>query len=306
MPTPSLTRRDAVRILAALGGGAMLGGATPSHRSMLTRTVPSSGEQLPVIGLGTWQTFDVGSAPEERKPLEDVLSRFVALGGKMIDSSPMYGRAEAVLGDIIAKLNLQRELFVATKVWTTGRLAGEEQMEKSIRELRARRLDLMQVHNLIDVGAHLPTLREWKRQGRIRYLGVTHYHAGAYDRVEKILRTEKVDFLQINYSVAERTAENKLLPLAQERKVAVIVNRPFAGGDLFSSIRTRKLPEWAGAIGCTSWAQLFLKYAISHPAVTCAIPATSKVRHLEDNMAAGLSPLPDAQMRRRIVAAVEA
>lgn len=270
---------------------------------MQTRPIPSSGEPLPVIGLGTWQTFDVGATAAERGPLQEVLTAFVELGGRLIDSSPMYRRAEQVVGDLAAELDLRDRLFVATKVWTSGREAGIRQMEDSLRKLRSERLDLMQVHNLLDVDTHLATLATWKREGRIRYVGVTHYTASAHDEVARVITRHPVDFVQINYSVGEPEAEQRLLPLAQERGVAVIVNRPFASGSLLRRLRDRPLPAWAADIDCSSWAQLLLKFVISHPAVTCTIPATSKVRHLRDNMQAGHGRLPDEELRRRIAAA---
>jgi diketogulonate reductase-like aldo/keto reductase len=262
---------------------------------MLTRPIPSTGELLPVIGMGTWQTFDVAD-PE---PLRPLVGRFAERGGRLIDSSPMYGRSEAAVGAVATD-----GLFVATKVWTTGRAAGIEQMERSMQRMRTDRMDLMQVHNLLDVETHLATLRAWKAEGRIRYLGVTHYHSGAHAAVEAVLRRESVDFLQINYSLAEPEAEARLLPLAIEQGVAVIVNRPFAEGALLRRMGGRALPEWAAELACTSWAQLFLKWIVSHPAVTAVIPATSDVSHLEDNVRAGFRRMPDQAMRKRIAEAV--
>ena len=274
--------------------------AAESKIGLLRRAVPSSGEKLPIIGLGTWQVFDVGSSAAEREPLEQVLARFVGLGGRVVDSSPMYGRAEQVIGDIAAKLGLQSSLFLATKVWTTGKNEGIASMERSFARLRTRRLDLMQVHNLVDARTHLATLRSWKEQGLIRYLGITHYTAGAFPEVAKLLRSEKFDFLQINYSLGEREAEQELLPLARDRGIAVLVNRPFGGGDLFSRVRQQPLPAWAAEFDCHSWAQFFLKWIIAHPAVTCAIPATSKAQHLQDNMQGGVGRLPDEKLRARM------
>ena len=303
----TFTRREATRLIGATTAGLLLpigaarAQATSESSTMLTRSISSSGEKLPVIGLGTWQTFDVDLASPERKALEEVLSLFVRLGGKVVDSSPMYGHAEEVIGDIAAKLGLRDSLFLATKVWTRGKQAGIESMERSLARLRTKRLDLMQVHNLLDVGTHLTTMREWKAQGRIRYLGVTHYNSSAYAEVEKVLRNEKLDFLQINYSIMEREAEGRILPLAQERGVAVIVNRPFGGGDLFRRVRAKSLPEWTAEFDCRSWAQFLLKWIIAHAAVTCAIPATSNPKHLEDNMHGGMGRLPDAKMRQRMV-----
>ena len=304
-----MNRRNALHVLAMAAGMSHL----PSHaldakaadsQAMVTRKIPSSGEFLPVIGLGTWQTFDVGADAAVRAPLEIVLREFAALGGKLIDSSPMYGRSEDVAGDLITKLGLREKLFLATKVWTSGKAAGIMQMQESMKKLKAKPVELLQVHNLLDVETHLRTLQEWKREGHVRYIGVTHYTPSAYDAVAKVIGAHKIDFLQINYSAGEREAEQRLLPLARERGVAVIVNRPFAGGELFRRLRNTPLPAWAAEIDCSSWAQLMLKFVISHPAVTCAIPATSRVEHLRDNMAAGRGRMPDEKLRARIAANV--
>lgn len=273
---------------------------------LIRRPIPNTGESLPAIGLGTWQTFDVGKAESVRAPLKEVLREFVRLGGSVVDSSPMYGQSESVVGDLAADLSVHKQLFLATKVWTSGRDAGIRQMEESFRRLRAQRMDLMQVHNLVDWRTHLATLRRWKEQDKIRYIGVTHYTASAYDDLARVLETEELDFVQLNYSVAEREAERRLLPLAAGRRMAVLVNRPFAQGALFSRLLGKPLPPWAREIDCSSWAQFLLKFVISHPAVTCAIPATSKVRHLLDNMQAGLGPLPDATTRERMARYVAA
>jgi len=268
------------------------------------RAIPSSGETIPAIGLGTWRTFDVGTGADVRAPLKDVLQKFVELGGRVLDSSPMYGTAESVAGDLAAAAKVADTLFWATKVWTSGAAAGVRQMEQSLARLRVKRLDLMQIHNLLDWRAHLKTLREWKTAGRVRYIGVTHYTAGAYDELERVLRAEPLDFVQVNYSIGEREAERRILPLARERGVAVLVNRPFTEGGLFQRVRSTPLPAWAAELGCESWAQLFLKWILAHPAVTCVIPATSRVAHLVDNMKAGVGPLPDAAARERMAAAV--
>ena len=268
-----MTRREAMALLAAGALGAKSGG---------------SKETLPRIGLGTWQTFDVGSSDAARKPLRDVLAEFVK-----------YGRSEDVLGDLAVEVGVRDKLFVATKVWTSGRTAGIRQMEDSERKLRGR-VDLMQVHNLVDVETHLATLREWKREGRIRYLGITHYTAGAYGDLERVIDRGGIDFVQLNYSIAEREAERRILPHAAAKGVRVLINRPFGGGSLFREVRSKPLPAFAAEIGCASWAELFLKFVVSHPAVTCAIPATSKVEHLRQNMRAGGGVLPDAAMRKRI------
>jgi diketogulonate reductase-like aldo/keto reductase len=297
-----LTRRAALRLMAAAAaaGPASAGAASP----MLQRPIPSSGEAIPAIGLGTWRTFDVGGSPAERAPLEEVLQRFVALGGQVVDSSPMYGAAESVLGELGAALAVTDRLFLATKVWASGREAGIAQMEQSFQRLRVRRLDLMQVHNLLDWRTHLRALRAWKQAGRIRYLGVTHYTASAYDELERVLRSEPLDFVQVNYSLGEREAERRILPLARERGIAVLVNRPFSEGGLFRRVRGQALPAWAAEVGCTSWAQIFLKWILAHPAVTCVIPATSRPQHVLDNMAAGTGALPDAATRDRMAALV--
>jgi diketogulonate reductase-like aldo/keto reductase len=307
----NVTRREATRLLSATGAALILPGRmanAQTHNSgklpLITRSIPSSGEKLPVIGLGTWRVFDVGSSISERAPLEEVLRAFVQRGSRVIDSSPMYGRAEEVIGELATKLGIQSSLFLATKVWTTGKREGIESMERSFTRLRTKRIDLMQVHNLVDAKTHLATMREWKSAGRIRYIGVTHYEAGAFPAVEKILSEEKLDFLQINYSLMEREAEQRVLPLAQERGVAVIVNRPFGGGDLFDRARAQKLPDWAAEFDCKSWGQFFLKWIVANPVVTCAIPATAKVSHLEDDLLGGVGRLPDAKMRQRMVEVV--
>jgi diketogulonate reductase-like aldo/keto reductase len=274
--------------------------------TILQRPIPSSRETLPVVGLGTWRAFDVGASAAERAPLEAVLRRLVELGGRVVDSSPMYGAAESVVGDLATKLKITDTLFLATKVWTSGQRAGVEQLEQSLRRLRTRRLDLMQIHNLLDWRTHLRTLREWKEAGRIRYLGVTHYTASGYDELERVLSDETLDFVQINYSLGEREAERRILPLAHDRRVAVIVNRPFLDGALFREVRGRALPPWAAELGCESWAQFFLKWILAHPAVTCVIPGTSRPEHVTDNMKAGVGILPDSATRERMSALVGA
>ena len=305
-----MTRREAARVIGGTAAGFLLpiepapAQAKAESPAMLTRAIPSTGEKLPAIGLGTWQAFDVDLTADNRRQLGDVLSLFVKLGGRVIDTSPMYGRAENVIGELTAALGIRDKVFLATKVWTRGKENGIKSMDRSMALLRAKRIDLMQVHNLVDVQTQLATLREWKAQGRIRYLGITHYEAGAFGDVEKIMRSEKLDFVQINYSLLEREAEERLLPLAQERGVAVIVNRPFGGGDLFSRTHSKPLPDWAAEFGCHSWAQFFLKWIVANSAVTCAIPATDKPRHLEDNMVGGIGALPDAKMRQRMVEVV--
>jgi aryl-alcohol dehydrogenase-like predicted oxidoreductase len=279
--------------------------AIAQSSALLKRPIPRSGELLPAVGVGTWQTFDVGVEAPERTELKEVLRLLVEGGGSVLDSSPMYGEAERVVGDLSAALRLREKLFFATKVWTRGRDAGIRQMENSLKLMRTRRMDLMQVHNLQDVAVHSKTLREWKEAGRVRYLGITHYHSGAYGDLERLVRSREWDFVQFNYSMAEREAEARLLPACAESGVAVIANRPFSMGALFPRVRGRELPAWAAEFDCSSWAQFFLKYLLSHPAVTCAIPGTSRVAHLKDNLQGGVGRLPDAKMRRRMVEHLE-
>ena len=262
-----------------------------------SRVLAQGTVKLPKIGLGTWQTFDVGNDSAERAPLREVLK---LLDGNVVDSSPMYGSSESVAGDLIAELGLRDKLFMATKVYTSGREEGIRQMQTSFRRMRVERMDLMQVHNLLDVATHTKTMQAWREQGRIRHLGITHYTASAYGEVERWLKTGTYDFVQINYSLAERDAEQRLLPLAAERKVNVIINRPFAGSALFRQTKEKPLPPWATELGIASWAQYFLKWIVSHPAVTCAIPGTGRPEHMRDNLAAGRGPFPDPADRQRM------
>jgi aryl-alcohol dehydrogenase-like predicted oxidoreductase len=275
-------------------------------QAMSTRAIPRTGEPIPVIGLGTWQTFDVGSGAAERAPVVQVLRRFLAAGGRVIDSSPMYGRAEAVTGDALAELGAIGKPFLATKVWTRGKAAGIEQMERSLSRMRTERIDLMQVHNLLDWQAHLPVLREWKQAGRVRYIGITHYASSAFADLERLMRSETLDFVQLPYNVLHREAEERLLPAARDTGTAVLVMQPFAEGRLFDLVKGKAPPDWAAEIDCTSWAQLFLKFILGHPAVTCPLPATSKTKHVEDNVQAGRGRLPDAALRRKLIALLEA
>lgn len=276
--------------------------AASESSTMVTRSIPSSGEKLPVIGLGTWSVFDVDLTASNRTQLAEVLSLLVKRGGRVVDSSPMYGRAEGVVGELAAQLHLLDSLFIATKVWTVGKTAGIAMMERSM--ARLRKIDLMQVHNLVDVENQMASLHEWKTEGQIRYTGITHSQARGFYEVERVMRNWKPDFVQINYSVMEPQAAQRILPLAQELRMAVIINRPFGGGGLFGRVAGKPLPPWAAEIDCRSWAQLFLKWIVAHPAVTCVIPATNNPKHMEDNMAAGLGRLPDAKMRQRMIAFV--
>ena len=263
----------------------------------MTKPIPSTGEPLPLIGVGTWQTFDVGADASARSPLREVLK---LLSRNVVDSSPMYGSSESVAGDLIAELGMRDQLFVATKVYTSGRDEGIRQMETSFRRLRVGRMDLMQVHNLVDVATHTRTLADWKARGRVRYVGITHYTASAYAEVERALKGAPYDFLQINYSLGERDAEKRILDLATDRRVAVIINRPYAEGALFRRVKGKPLPPWAAELGIASWAQYFLKWIVSHPAVTCAIPGTGNPKHMADNLGAGLGAMPDAAARKRM------
>ncbi len=301
-------RRDAIRLaggaligLAALGRA---GGAARAERAgeLVTRPIGRHDERLPVVGLGTSGAFEVGRSPDARAPLAAVLRELVALGAKLVDTAPSYGTAETVVGDLAAELGVTSRLFLATKVSARGRDAGVAQLRESMRRLRVDRLDLVQVHNLVDVDTHLATLDAWKGEGRVRYVGITDYRTGRHEALERLVAARPLDFVQVNYSVGERGAEERLLPLARDRGVAVIANRPFARGDLFARVRARPLPPFAAELGCETWAQLLLKFVVSHPAVTCAIPATSDPEHLRENVAAAYGPMPDAAMRARIAA----
>jgi diketogulonate reductase-like aldo/keto reductase len=293
------TRRTFLTSAAAVLGG-MLMPKGSSASGLLERRIPKSGEPLPAVGLGTWQAFDVGGDARGMAEAKEALKALVELGARVVDTSPMYGSAEAVTGQLAAELAVQSKLFVATKVWTNGKQAGIRQMEDSMRKLRVQRLDLMQVHNLSDVQTQLATLRDWKAAGRIRYLGVTHYHAGAHADLEKIIARGDIDTVQLNYSLAEPEADRRLLRVAADSGTAVIINRPFAEGAMFSRVKGQPVPQWAKDAGCASWAQLFLKWILAQPAVTCVIPGTRNAKHVADNLAAATGPLPDETMRRRM------
>lgn len=291
-------------LCAALGTGAgallVAGRVAAAKKTMRTREIPSSGEPVPVVGMGTWQTFDVGPGAA-RNALRPVLQAFFHAGGTVIDSSPMYGRAEAAIGDLLPDVTGGERAFIATKVWTRGRQAGIAEMERSIRRMGGR-VDLMQVHNLVDYATHIQTLRRWKEEGKIRYLGVTHYAVSAFDDLERILEHDDVDFVQLPYSIGMREAEKRLLPCAKNTGTAVLVMRPFEEGRLFRRVRGKPLPTWAADFDCESWAQFFLKWILGHPAVTCPIPATSKLHHMKDNVRAGFGPLPDERTREKMLA----
>lgn len=294
-------RRDFLRWASGIGASLALGPAMAAPRAAIQRAIPGSNALLPVIGLGTWISFDIGDDIDARPQRLKVLQAFFEHGGGLIDSSPMYGSAEYVLGGLLRKTPHTNTLFAATKVWTLGKQRGIEQMEASRKLWGVPRFDLMQVHNLLDWEVHLETLKAWKREGRIRYLGVTTSHGRRHDELEKIMAREPLDFVQFTYNLADREAEQHLLPLARERRIAVIVNRPFQHGALFDRVKGKPLPAWAREFDCDNWAQFFLKFVISHPAVSCAIPATRQPAHLIENMGAGVGRLPDVATRQRMI-----
>ena len=297
--TMSRATRTAAQSAAAPGGAR----APTESTAPISRRIPSSGEEIPVIGLGTSRTFEVGVSAAEREPLRAVLEAFFARGARLIDTSPMYSSAERVLGELLTPA-MHARAFLATKVWTRGARAGIEQMTHSEQQLRAKPLDLIQVHNLLDLDTQLATLREWQAAGRVRYIGVTHYTVAGQADLERVVSRERLDFVQLNYSPVTRAAEQRLLPLAAERGVAVLVNRPFEDGGVFGRIRGKPLPAFAADLDASSWGQLILKFIAGHPAVTCIIPATASVAHLEDNLAAGRGRLPDERQRELIAAAL--
>ncbi|HVT39404.1 MAG TPA: aldo/keto reductase [Gemmatimonadaceae bacterium] len=268
---------------------------------MLKRRIPRSGEEIPVIGMGTWQTFDPPTATSAAlDQLADVLRVFISAGGRVIDSSPMYGKAEEITGRLLQRLEATQSVFLATKIWTTGAAEGKRQFETSCRLLQRQQLDLEQVHNLLDLRTQLDQLRRKKAEGRVRYAGVTHYTESSFEELEGIIRRERLDFVQLPYSIGFRGAETRLLPAAAETGTAVLVNGPFGGGNLFAEVRGKHLPSWVESFA-SSWAQAFLKFIIAHPAVTCVIPATANPQHMRDNAAAGSGPLPDAEQRARLL-----
>ena len=290
-----ISRRKINQILT-LGASSLLinpiSKISPSSK-MNTRLIPSTKEPIPMVGLGTWQTFDVGESSEERDPLKEVLNILVENGGSVIDSSPMYGRSEKVVGELTTELDIKSQIFEATKVWTSGLREGKDQIDRSFKLMQANPLDLLQVHNLLDWEKHLPTLKDLKDEGKIRYIGISHYHKGGYSEMEKIMKSEPIDFIQINYNLAVRDASERLLPLANEKGIGVIINRPYEGGSLFRKVRGSELPEWAKEFDAKSWGQFFLKFILAHEAVSCVIPGTSKPKHMRDNVAAGFGRLPE-------------
>lgn len=300
-------RRTVLKSIAALGAVAHLGSgpARAATGPMLTRAIPSTGEALPVIGMGTWITFNVGQNEKLRAGRAEVLQKFFDRGGAMIDSSPMYGSSEEVIGHCLKKVSNSDKLFAATKVWTVSKWLGIRQMEASEDLWGQERFDLMQIHNLVDWETHRDTLVKWKEEGRIRYMGITTSHGRRHDDFAEIMASEPFDFVQFTYNVLDREAEKRLLPLAADKGLGIIINRPFRRGGLFDHVARHPLPDWAAEIDCTNWAQVFLKFVVSHPAVTCAIPATSQVAHMDENMGAGHGRLPDEELRARMVAHIE-
>ncbi len=291
------TRRE---VLGAALAAALAPAFSRGNDTMITRPIPASGEALPVIGLGTWQVFDVPSTPEALEAPARVVEQLIEHGGRVIDSSPMYARAEKIVGDIIAGGVDRERLFLATKVWTDGKVSGMRQMERSAELMNTKVIDLMQVHNRRDLDVHMETIRQFQAQKRIRYSGVTDYRASALDDMEALMKKYRPNFIQINYSLGEHAADDRVFPLAQDLGIAVLVNRPFMSGRLFRAVRNRELPDWALAFA-DSWGQFFLKFIVSHPAVTCVIPATGDPRHMVDNLGAGAGPLPDAATRARMI-----
>jgi len=288
---------------AALSWPALL---SASEQKLIKKTIPKTGERLPVIGMGTSRTFDVGNDQALRSQLAEVLQLFFDHGGAVIDSSPMYGNAEQVTGDLLKTIKNKQALFAATKVWTWGKEEGIKQMQQSSQRMGVKVFDLMQIHNLRDWQVHLETLKAWKAEGKVRYIGITTSHGRFHDELETVLEKEPFDFVQFSYNILNRTVEHRLLPIARERGIATLINRPFARGDLFRLVKGQALPDWASEADIKSWGQFFLKFVVSHPDVTCAIPATSKPRHMLDNMAAGYGRLPDAALRERMFAHISA
>ncbi len=299
----AFNRREALK-LSVLGGLGLSFGRIPNSliamNKIQTRPIPSTGEPLPIVGVGTWQTFDVGGSTEKRKVLTQVLSELHRFGGRAIDSSPMYASSESVVGDLTSNLTFQNELFYATKVWTSGKQAGIRQMEASMQKMRRKSMDLMQIHNLVDWKTHVKTLKAWKEDGKIKYWGITHYVDSAHSSLEKIIKSERPDFVQFNYSIQSRHAENSLFDTVEKYGVATLINQPYESGSLFRRVRGKAIPEWAQEYDINSWGQYFLKFILSNRNVTCVIPGTSKPHHMIDNMKAGLGRMPDEKLRNKM------
>lgn len=295
--TTQFSRRQFIGLAGATTAGLFLPGGVSAVPARIRKTIPKTGEKLPVIGMGTSRTFDAGGDSDLLARLQQVMQTFFDMGGGMIDSSPMYGDAQEVIGQLLPRMQGRKNLFAATKVWIDGKEEGIEQMEFSRELWGIKRFDLMQIHNLVDWKTHLETLNQMKADGKIRYLGITTSHGRSHTRLEAILKNHKFDFLQLTYNIGNRDVESPLLEIAQDKGIAVIVNRPYQRGDLFRQVKGKPLPSFAKEFDCASWGQYFLKYVVSHPAVICAIPATTKVKHMKDNMQAGIGRLPTAKQR---------
>jgi len=300
-----LNRREVLGSLAGASAAALMPRLGRAQSAPLTRPIPSSGEAMPIVGLGSWITFNVGDDPVARNDRTEIMKAFFDDGGRLIDSSPMYGSAQAVIGYGLEKLGHPKPLFSADKVWISDGDEGPDQIEASRAHWGVDRFDLLQVHNLVAWENHLDTLFAMKEAGKLRYVGITTSHGRRHDEVETIMRQHDLDFVQLTYNVADRAAEDRLLPLAQEKGIAVIANRPFRRKELIYRFEGEKLPAWADEIEARSWAQFLLKFIISHPAITCAIPATTRVDHVRENLASARAPLPDAKMRERMVAYIK-
>ena len=306
MENHAVSRRRMIGTLAASAAAAALPPfSLLAQAPLITRPIPSSGERLPAVGLGSWITFNVGDDPELRAECTEVMRTFFASGGRLIDSSPMYGSSQEVIGYGLARLNKPSTLFSADKVWISSGSRGPGQIEESRTRWGVRRFDLLQVHNLLNWEEHLPTLLAMKQDGKLRYVGITTSEGRRHDEVEKIMASQSLDFVQVTYNILDREVEQRILPLARERKIAVIINRPFRQGDLIREVQRHPLPRWATEFAAANWAQFLLKFIVSHPEVTCVIPATSQVAHVKENMGAAIGVLPEAALRQRMVSYVE-
>ncbi len=302
----NISRREATKLIACSSIAAFtipsMLNAFNTGSKMLKRRIPSTDQPLSVIGLGTWQSFDIGNNSNDRERLSNVLLTIKKHGGQMIDSSPMYGNSEKVVGDLTTKLEIQKDFFYATKVWTTGKQSGIAQMKNSLKTMNRKKMDLMQIHNIVDWKTHVKTLKNWKEKEIIKYWGITHYTNSSHDQLSKIIKTEKPDFVQFNYSIDNRHAEHELISTAVSNNTAIIINRPYNGGSLFKKTKNKPLPEWVKENDINSWGQFFLKYILSNKAINCVIPGTSKPHHALDNMMAGYGILPDDTTRKKMYA----
>ncbi|MBM1105367.1 aldo/keto reductase [Aurantibacter crassamenti] len=299
----NFSRREIIQLYGLAGLGLIAAPTLLSfspQEKMQQRSIPSSGEKIPMVGLGTWLTFDIGNSIDELEIRKLVLAEMYNLGGTVIDSSPMYGSSETVVGKTSSQLDSQNQLFYATKVWTSGKQSGIDQMNSSMRKMQRQKMDLMQIHNLVDWKTHVNTLRAWKDEGKIRYWGLTHYVDSAHPTLERIIKSDKPDFVQFNYSINSRNAEKSLFDTCKKNGTAVIINQPYDSGNLFSKIKGKPLPSWASEYAISSWGQYFLKFILSNEDVTCVIPGTSNLKHLIDNMGAGYGALPNNSAREKM------